>query len=286
MICNRLKIRACCLFLLFILGEQISFAAEPKLRFGINQNFTRLFDDPEKIKWSYAIPKHVLEQAGYDVKVVFRPSLRLPVSLERNDVNLIISTEPTMRQYSGNFIRSELPVGIVDFFIYYDLRRGWQPVWPPDATFKQKIGKSVQSALALKSLFNSNIKQAATFDAAVKMVNLGRLDYYIENSAGLSLISDGLLRSEQQGFKLEVLYTTPAFVYFRDTPVSRNILANFNRQLLTLFLQGEFSSVFYRHVDMAERQDSVKILVNYINANYKPLLIPAQKEVQPPQTDR
>ncbi len=164
--------------------------------------------------WSDAVIHEVFSEQGFDIEMIEYPAKRLSLSLHKNLIDTYLGSTKSLGNFSTDFIRSDLPVSVVDWYIYYDHRNNWTPSWPPDAVFRKKIGKSKLSSESFKNEWNLNISQSANEDSIVKMVNLGRADYWLENRTGARTLSEGLLRSSQQGFTYSVLLFRPLFVFF------------------------------------------------------------------------
>lgn len=263
-----------------------AFGDKQTIKFGVNSNFVKFYQQHDKLRWSHSIVQDLLERAGYQVKVLARPALRLPLSLKRQEIDVFLSSDGFEHSQYG-FIRSRLPISLIRFIIYYDSKLGWRPSWPPDQNFKDKIGKSVQSTKALKRQYGLNVSQAFSFDAPVKMVNLGRADYYIENSGGFSQVSKGLLKAKTQGFSREVLYKRPIYLFARDEPGYQSLMKSIENHYLDLLMSRQYAVLFYRNDKRPEVKDSTKVLIEYINNNYQGLKVPTQlpkahRQITPP----
>ena len=108
------------------------------LNMGINQNFSETFNQGQKLRWSHRVTQHLLQSLGYQIKVKFRPSKRLPHSLRIGDIDCFLSTRENYEYTKYEFTQSTLPVSVIRFLIYYDASKDWTPSWPPDDLFKQK----------------------------------------------------------------------------------------------------------------------------------------------------
>lgn len=250
--------------------------AEETVRYGIRKNVVSQFPDKNGVFWSHGVSDEIFTKAGYQSKVVPRPAKRLPLSLNNDEIDIFYTTDVGLGEFKNQFIRAKLPTAMMSFYIYYDHRKNWQPVWPPDNTFKQKIGKSVHSSIPLREHDQLNISMATSFDAPVKMVNLNRADYYIEHEGGFVSVTPGLLKIPAQGFTTKVLFLKGVYAFFQKNDKGRQLEKLYNTEQLALYKRGELGRVFFNNTPVYVGSKAVDDAVRFINDTYPQLNLPEQ----------
>lgn len=263
-------------FTLLLLNISMAVTAQMPFRLGIHQNLISQYPGKNGLFWTYGIALKIFQTAGYQTVVLARPAKRLALSLKNNQIDFVSSSVEALNLDKKQYIRSELPIAMLSFYIYYNHSNSWQPVWPPDEIFKQKIGKSVHSAETLRELSGLNISLATSLDAPVKMVNMGRADYYMESKAGMVMVSAGLLKKPAQGFTTKVLFLRPIYAMFQNTPRGQHLAQLFDRASLRLYQSGEFGKVFFANAPVYVGSQTVDDAVSYINDHRPSLNIPPQ----------
>lgn len=271
-------------FLLFVAGITLcSWAgSESSLRVGIYEGLSAKFKHTNGVMWSDRVLTMVFEQAGYQIRYAEYPARRLALTLFRGDIDVYLSSAESISRskYQTDFIRSALPVSVVTWFIYFDHRNQWQPSWPPDALMRSKIGKSRQSSESLKTHWHLQVTQSASVDAMVKMVNLARADYWVENGTGLRVLSPGLLKTPEQGFSYQPLFVRPLYIYFRKSPRGRSLANSYDQGFKILLNKGDYRRVYHIEDPNPELSDTVTQTLAYLKKHHSGMFIAPQKPLE------
>lgn len=224
---------------------------------------------------AYNIPKVIFAQQGYDITVMEYPGKRLPLTVAHGDVDLSLASRFTLAPYGDKLISTDLPVAVLTFNIYYHNKSHWTPVWPPDAVFKNKLGKSKISSVLLANKYGLNISQASNVDSIVKMVNLKRIDYWLEYASSDTLVAPGLFNTQDNEFNYTALFSLPTYIYFRNTQRGKRLKQIYDRGLLDLLQQGKFITTYFEQTPPGPI-DSTILTLAYIKQNHPELNIPQQ----------
>ncbi|MBN4055122.1 hypothetical protein JYU12_00100 [bacterium AH-315-K03] len=251
---------------------------ENTLRLGLHEGFVEIFPESKGIIYAHAIPYELFKMEGFKLNIVEYPARRLPISLKNDRVDLILSTEGLLGKKSDQILRSTYPTSVVTWHIYYKNDKSWEPVWPPDDMFLSKTGKSNHSSVSLKTQFGLNLTQAFGFDAVVKMVNMGRVDYWIETGIGYRSVSAGLIKSEKEGFILKGLLKRSLYVYFQNTPRGRQLLEIYNANYLKMLQRGDFALIYYKYAKNSLGSTTIEDTIELIKSINPTLIIPPQKK--------
>lgn len=252
--------------------------SQPQITLGIYEGLSKKFPESKGLMWSDRILSEVYRRAGYTITLREYPARRLAMTLARGDIDVYISSEESVGRipYQDKFIRSELPASIVTWYIYYNQRKNWVPTWPPDNFMREKIGKSRQSSESLKTHWGLQVTQSASTDAMVKMVNLGRADYWIDNRSGLRSVTPGLLKSPDQGFIYAPLFARGLYFYFQKEAQGKKLAAVFNAGFKQLLSNGKYRQSYHIGDPNPELSDTVDQSIQYFKANYPGLIIAPQ----------
>lgn len=241
------------------------------VRLGIYAGLTDSYPESQGVMWSDRVVATVFLEAGLSYRSLEHPARRLALTLESGDIDCYLSTPQTMQlsAHKDKFIHSKLPVSVITWFIYFDHRKKWQPVWPPDDIMLKKIGKSKQSSESLRNGWRLNITQSATSDAIAIMVHSGRVDYWIDNSTGLRTLSKNLFKSKEEGFSYDPLFRRPLLVYFQKSTRGRMLLDIFNQGFMTLLSQGRYRDTYHLDDRNPARSRAVDQTLLYFLENHK-----------------
>lgn len=272
-------------WLLFAAGLAVlqAFAAEPKplFRIGVQEGLAASFNSAGKMYWSHGVVADIFQNQGYEVQMLELSSRRIPTALAEDKVDCVVAHVHGLENYQDSFQSSRFPIFQVAFFIYYKQNKGWEPVWPPDEVFRKKLGLSRQSASILQQQYGLNISWVRDFDEAVRLVNLERSDYWLENGGGLALLESGTLKSAEDGFQLKHLYSKNLHAWFQRSDVGSKYLELFDREQRKLLEEGEYGRAFYDGDPNANSVQDIDQLVTYLNDLYPDIRLPHQKSLLP-----
>lgn len=250
-------------------------AKSQALKIGIQTGLARLYPEYNGLALAYNIPKVIFTNQGYDITAIEYPGKRLPLTVAHGDVDLSLASKFSLEPYGDKLISAELPVAVLTYKIYYNSKDNWTPVWPPDDRFKHKVGKSKISSVLLANRFGLNISQARTVDSIVKMVNVGRIDYWLEYSSSGLLVTPGLINRRSKKFNYQALFSLPTYIYFQNTKRGRLLKKIYDQGLLALFQQGEFVTTYFSQMP-PDAIDSTILTLAYIRQKHPELQIPQQ----------
>ena len=265
---------------LSVAGSAFVFAAEndlSSLRIGVQEGLVKRYHSAGRMLWSHGVVAEIFGREGYDVNMIELPNRRIPYELAKNNVDCVVAHVHGLEEYADDFLESQYPVSLITFYIYYDHRKGWNPVWPPDKVFRSKAGKSKQSSSVLKQQFDLNISWAKDFDEGVKLVNHGRIDYWLENIGGLVLLESGQIRAPEEGFTLKPIYEKSLYVYFQSSPQGKRFRRVFNKGHARLLESGELAVVFFGGEVNPREAEFINNTVKYINSHFPMVEFPLYK---------
>ena len=249
---------------------------EKTVRLGIFQRTFELYPDLGGRVWGFSVIADVFELIGYEVQTFNIPVRRIPVSLANNEIDVGWGSEEGMEVVNDTFLRSNYPVSLVPFMVYYDHRNDWKPSWPPDDIFTSKAGTSTQSSRTLKEVYGLQINQTTSFDVNLKMVNMGRADYCIDHIGGFGSATSGLQKSDDEGFAFETLFHRGIYAWFQDTERGRQLREDFDRGLIELLKQGRLGKSYCHKIDCPVEQEQVTAVMEMVNKENPGLNLPAQ----------
>ena len=260
------------IFVIITLHCSTLFAASDSLnfRFGLYAGLTQKYPQTQGVMWSDRVVVEVFKASGIHTNLEEFPARRLALALEQNLIDGYLSSAETMQSglHKDTFLPSGLPLSVITWFIYYDHRSNWVPVWPPDELFLSKSGKSKQSSESLKTIWHLDIGMSPSSDSIASMVNSGRLDYWIDNITGIRTLAQSPLKSEEQGFTYEPLFDRPLIIYFQDTHRGKQFRAAFNTKFKALLRSGKYRATYHANDSASGNSQSVNQTIRYYGENY------------------
>lgn len=244
-----------------------------EVRLGVFDRLGPRYSVSEGDFWDDAIIKEAFAKQGFSIRQLEYPAKRIYLALPRNNIDAHISSVQAMAMYNHQYIKSSLPVMVMTWYIYFDARKPWQPTWPPDAAFVSKAGRSKVSTLTLRRE-GLNITTAFSYSSVVKMVNLGRIDYWIDPDLSAQSLPQGLLKTRDEGYRYQALFERAIHLFFQATDRGQRLKNSFDTGYKTLLQNGEYLHHFYRE-DPDSSNNTVGVTsINYLRKNYPELQIP------------
>ncbi len=247
------------------------------LNFGIYQGFLKRFPETNGIRWSDTVAHAIFSAEEMNIEVKEFPPKRLALALSKGDIDIFLSSRESLGKYADQFLQAKLPVSVVTWNIYYKDANGWEPSWPADAVFKQKIGKSQQSSESLKKTAGLKITQAGSFDAIVKMVNAGRADYWVDNRIGIRNVSPGLIKGKEEGFIYRPLFSRGLYFYFQNNDKGKALLSAFNLRFEQLLNDGLYLKTYYDNDTVSIDTNTADETLAFIRNEFPDFPIPEQQ---------
>lgn len=262
----------------FLQTSLLSAQENPALvyRYGLYAGTIDRFPNTEGIGWADSIAYEIFSQAGYTIDIITFPARRLPLMLSSNEIDSFPLSKESLDRLSGNFLLSKYPLSVITWKIYYNNQKNWKPVWPPDDIFRQKIGKSKQSSISLKEGYGLNISQSDSFLSTIKMVNLGRVDYWIDNESGMKSFREGDRFIAQKGFVFETIFRRGLYLVFLNTERGRKLNDIFSTGVEKLIREGNFAKVFYKNDKYMLDTHTADDTMIYIQKKFPLMEIPDQ----------
>ena len=215
----------------------------------------------------YDVIAEVFTKEGYTISSSEYPPRRLSILLINDKIDVYIASFEFPGAARPKILSSQLPISVVNWFIYYNSNL-WEPQWPPGETFRKKIGKSYQSSESLAQDWSLTISSSASVDAIVKMVNVGRADYWLESPAGTKSLTPGLLKTIEEGYIRKPIFVRPLYAYFQNTKRGRQNLSIFDAGYLEIIKQGRLHQVYHRQDPDAAQSTTVQQTIDFIKSNY------------------
>lgn len=266
----------CCALQCLSLSSQASEKPAPisSIRMDVNAGWAKRFPQLKGVVRSYRVIHTIFKRAGLTVKVVEYPTKRAKLALARGDLDAHFSSGESFGSHQGQFIRSEIPVAYLSWHIYYN-SNNWRATWPPDNVFKQKLGKSKMSWRSLQKIHNLNIMSANSVDSIIKMLHLNRIDYWLDYSSAEQLVTPGLLKTAEQGYAYQQLFSRTILGYFQDNSEGRQLREIYELGLIKILKQGEFNALYYENLPLKNGENSTETL-DYLRREFPELEIPQQ----------
>lgn len=224
---------------------------------------------------SEAVAIAAFKRAGFAIDLDEFPAKRLATSLQEDNIDSFISSEASIGELGENFLRSELPLTRLAYYIYFDGKKDWQPQWPPDVEFIGKIGRSRSSSTSLKDYDKLNVALANSYESCVKMVNSGRADYWLDNVTGSRTLTPGLML-EKEGFVYRYLFSRSIYLYFQNTERGQQLKKIFDQGYLDILQSREFLQIYYGDMDGDLSSTTGFELIEYLRNEHPELGVPEQ----------
>lgn len=176
------------------------------------------FTPTENIVGDYAVRQAALAKHGIKLSLRQLPAKRMSVGALTNYIHGFSASDYTEFE-RDKFVKAKYPHFVYIVSIYYKKQTDWQPSWPPNAEFGKRKGVSMNY-----SYYDGqglSILQVNNQTSGVKMVNSGRVDYWLDVIPPSGY--QKYLKSEEEGFVLETIFYNPLSLYYPDTPEGRRI---------------------------------------------------------------
>ena len=245
------------------------------LRLGLPAGFIDHFPLSEGVIYSHTFPYELFKEKGFTIIVREFPARRLPIALKSGQIDCILGIESLLENNTNTMMRSRHPTSRLTWYIYH--KNTWQPNWPPDEEFRHKFGKSKDSSDSLREEYNLNVTHGPSYDSMVKMVNLGRADYWIDSGIGFRTVTPGLIKSEQENFSIKSLLKRNLYVYFNKTQRALNLLAIYNKSYMNLLQKGDYAALYYKNASNFSESTTTEDTIQFIRSTSPNLSIPDQK---------
>ncbi len=268
-------------FIIILFFNSTSIVADPlskRVRLGVYMSKYERFPEANGIMWADSVALSNLEKLGYQVEIIPLPARRLPKAIVANQIDIYVGSLDAVEDQELNLTHSMLPIVVVNFFIYYDIRKNWKPTWPPNSSIRSRAGVSALSAQVLRDKYNLNLEQSKSYESSVKMVHAGRVDYWLENRGGMRSLPADTLRTRVEGFTLDALYTKPIFAITNNTAEGKKLVSYFNEQFLKLLRDRNYAKVFYSNAVNTDGFTTVNETIQYIQTHHPDLNIQGQFE--------
>ena len=268
----------CLIFAFFFSYFESALAdtGDKTIHHGTYTGFKERFPDSDGIVWSESFLKVIFEQAGYTLDVKEFPAKRLPLVLQDETIDSFVSTRESLEN-NFNFLESKFPTTTLAYIIYYRKDGDWVPTWPPDATLAGKNGRSKTLPLSLVQEHKLKLDLLPTFDACIKMVNAGRVDYWLDNISGLANATPGLLQRSEE-FRFKRLFGLGLYMYFPNTERGKQLRDIYDAGIAEILKQGEFVNIYYQYDSRTRDLRAANETIKFIRDLYPDMLIPEQTQ--------
>lgn len=172
------------------------------------------------IQGTWAVRKHIIEQAGYRVEYRVVPSKRMAYELRNGNVDAIsvsnLARSIQQQKQADSFLQAQYPDRVTVTHIYYREGGNWQPSWPATGDFFSSA-KGITINFNYLAQTGMNLHQIPGYQSGVLMVNNDRADYWLDNIPHYSPTFNKFKKAETEGFVKAKLFDNPLFLLFADT---------------------------------------------------------------------
>ena len=213
---------------------------------------------------------HVMAQRGIKTEFYLVPSKRMPWSLQNGSIDSMqasaLAIETRGAGGEDDFIQSTMPVFSYNVLIYYKPNNRWQPQWPPSGAMLDNSRGVTMNYNYLK-LRGYNIALIPGYASGAKMVNYGRVDYWLD-AIPVALLGP-LIRGEDRGYRTEKYMDNPLFLLFNDDAKGRRFRDIWDEEVYKLYAnRDQYRRVFLKDLESAYFSAAVEDYIVYLRENY------------------
>lgn len=221
-----------------------------------------------------AVIDNIFRTNESDVVFMPLPPKRMPYALFSGDIDTmqVSMLASECRNENDKFLTAKYPVSIVSVDVYYRNAEDWHPNWPPDEAMLNARGASINyNYLVEKGL---RVNQVTNIRAGIKMVNAGRVDYWIDTISDVDPIYRQYGKSIADGYHKKRLLYNPLFFRFSDTERGRELKERWDNGISEIIKNNRYTEIFMEGV--SERyvrilSPAVENYLNYMKETYPEL---------------